>query len=168
MASRGTAQRMLLRMYKKLQDDPSDYFSCGLIDENPFRWRCTIIGPAKSPYEGGMFPAELTFTEDFPNSPPEMRFVCPMWHPNIHAQTGKVCISILHKPGNDPLEYELSQERWLPIHTVETIIVSVISMLLDPNCESPLNVEAAKDFRNNRDEYNRKVRRNAERSLEYC
>jgi ubiquitin-conjugating enzyme E2 G1 len=159
---------MLLRMFQKLQEEPSTYFSCGLVGDNAFKWRCTIIGPANSPFEGGMFPTELTFPETFPNDPPEMRFRSPMWHPNIDRKTGQVCISILHKPGDDPHEYELAAERWLPVHTVETIVVSVISMLLDPNCESPLNVEAAREFRTSPKEYNRKVRRLAQEAVAYC
>ena len=56
---------------------------------------------------------------------------------------GDVCISILHEPGDDKYGYETAAERWLPIHTVETICISVISMLADPNTESPANVDAA-------------------------
>ena len=56
---------------------------------------------------------------------------------------GNVCISILHEPGEDKWGYEKAEERWLPVHTVETILVSVISMLSDPNDESPANVDAA-------------------------
>jgi ubiquitin-conjugating enzyme E2 G1 len=54
-----------------------------------------------------------------------------------------VCISILHEPGDDKYGYETAAERWLPVHTVETILLSVISMLADPNYESPANVDAA-------------------------
>jgi ubiquitin-protein ligase len=54
-----------------------------------------------------------------------------------------VCISILHEPGDDKYGYESASERWLPVHTVETILLSVISMLADPNYESPANVDAA-------------------------
>ena len=57
---------------------------------------------------------------------------------------GKVCISILHSPGDDPSGYELASERWSPIHTVETIMLSIISMLSSPNDESPANIDAAK------------------------
>ncbi len=32
--------------------------------------------------EGGFFKAEMKFPDDFPNSPPEMRFLSEMWHPN--------------------------------------------------------------------------------------
>ena len=59
------------------------------------------------------------------------------------AKNGDVCISILHDPGEDKFGYERPEERWLPIHTVETIMVSVISMLADPNEESPANLDAA-------------------------
>lgn len=54
-----------------------------------------------------------------------------------------MCISILHEPGEDKYGYEKPEERWLPIHTVETIMISVISMLADPNGDSPANVDAA-------------------------
>lgn len=63
------------------------------------------------------------------------------------ASNGDVCISILHEPGDDKYGYEKAQERWLPVHTVETILLSVISMLADPNDESPANVDAAVSLR---------------------
>ena len=59
------------------------------------------------------------------------------------SKEGDVCISILHEPGEDKYGYEKPEERWLPIHTVETILLSVISMIADPNDESPANVDAA-------------------------
>ena len=61
-------------------------------------------------------------------------------------KNGDVCISILHDPGEDKWGYERPEERWLPVHTVETIIMSVISMLADPNDESPANVDAAVSY----------------------
>lgn len=71
-----------------------------------------------------------------------MQFLTDMWHPNI-SPSGSVCISILHEPGEDRFGYERPEERWLPVHTVETIIMSVISMLAEPNPDSPANVDAA-------------------------
>lgn len=59
------------------------------------------------------------------------------------SKEGDVCISILHEPGEDKFGYEKPEERWLPIHTVESILLSVISMIADPNDESPANVDAA-------------------------
>lgn len=64
----------------------------------------------------------------------------------VDGKSGDVCISILHDPGEDKWGYERPEERWTPVHTVETIIVSVISMLADPNEQSPANVDAAVCF----------------------
>ena len=89
-----------------------------------------------------------------------------MWHPNI-GKDGTVCISILHKPGEDEFGYEKSSERWLPIHNVESIVISVISMLSDPNAESPLNVEANHDFIFDKAAYEKKVRRCTSQSVDY-
>ena len=73
---------------------------------------------------------------------------------------GKVCISILHPPGADQFNsLETADERWRPILGVESIILSVISMLIDPNIDSPANLDAAKEYRDNREAYQKKVRR---------
>jgi ubiquitin-conjugating enzyme E2 G1 len=61
----------------------------------------------------------------------------------VYWESGEVCISILHPPGEDAWGYEQASERWLPVHTVESILVSVISMLSSPNDESPANIDAA-------------------------
>nr|XP_015221836.1 PREDICTED: ubiquitin-conjugating enzyme E2 G1-like isoform X1 [Lepisosteus oculatus] len=83
------------------------------------------------------------------------------------AKNGDVCISILHEPGEDKFGYEKPEERWLPIHTVETIMISVISMLADPNGDSPANVDAAKEWREDPNgEFKRKVARCVRKSQE--
>jgi ubiquitin-conjugating enzyme E2 G2 len=76
-----------------------------------------------------------------------------------------VCISILHPPGDDPMQYEDASERWTPILNVEKILISVLSMLADPNDESPANVDAARMWRDNRKEYEEINRRTVRRSL---
>ncbi|XP_076452950.1 putative ubiquitin-conjugating enzyme E2 7 isoform X2 [Babylonia areolata] len=120
--------------------------------------------PRPHPFiEGGYFKAHLIFPKEYPNRPPKMKFVSEMWHPNIDPD-GNVCISILHEPGDDKYGYEKASERWLPIHTVETILVSVISMLADPNDESPANVDAAKMWREQPEEFKKRVSRCVRRS----
>jgi len=46
-------------------------------------------------------------------------------YPVLVYPDGKVCISILHPPGEDEFGYEKASERWSPIHTVETILYVV-------------------------------------------
>lgn len=143
MSSPSQASLLLQKQLKDLCKHPVDGFSAGLVDEsNLFEWSVTIIGPPDTLYEGGFFNAIMTFPQNYPNSPPTVRFTSEVWHPNVYTD-GKVCISILHPPGDDPNGYELASERWTPVHTVESIVLSIISMLSSPNDESPANVEAA-------------------------
>jgi len=86
-----------------------------------------------------------------------MKFDPPIFHPNIYPD-GTVCISILHTPGDDPTMYEKASERWSPVQSVEKVILSVISMLAEPNLESGANIDCCKLYRENKEEYVRIVK----------
>ncbi|XP_029684966.1 ubiquitin-conjugating enzyme E2 G1-like isoform X1 [Takifugu rubripes] len=156
-----------MKMSTELNKNPVEGFSAGLIDDDDiYKWEVVIIGPQDTLFEGGFFKAYLTFPYDYPLRPPKMKFITEIWHPNV-AKNGDVCISILHEPGEDKFGYEKPEERWLPIHTVETIMISVISMLADPNSDSPANVDAAKEWREDPNgEFKRKVARCVRKSQE--
>ncbi|KEY63966.1 hypothetical protein S7711_08691 [Stachybotrys chartarum IBT 7711] len=175
--AQSTAQRRLLQEYRALTNNPPEGITAGPISEDDMlHWECLIQGPEGTPFEGGVFPAELKFPKDYPLAPPSMRFLADVWHPNGgHSSysnprlktltlffpvypSGLVCISILHPPGDDPNHYEHASERWSPIQSVEKILISVMSMLAEPNDESPANVEAAKMWRERRADYENKVR----------
>ncbi|EKX48035.1 ubiquitin-conjugating enzyme Ubc14 [Guillardia theta CCMP2712] len=158
----------ILRMQlRELQENPSELFSAGLVDDsNMLEWNICISGPPDSLYEGGIFSARLSFPENYPDKPPSMKFLTPIWHPNVYSN-GDVCISILHAPGEDATNpQELASMRWNPVHTVETIVLSVISMLSDPTDDSPANVEAAVELRNNFNLYKQHVSKCVADSLE--
>lgn len=78
---------------------------------------------------------------------------------------GRVCISILHAPGDDPMGYESSAERWSPVQSVEKILLSVVSMLAEPNDESGANVDASKMWRENREKFNEIANQIVKKSL---
>lgn len=80
-------------------------------------------------------------------------------------QDGNVCISILHPPEEDKYGYESASERWSPVQSPETILLSVISMLSSPNDESPANVDAAKLWREDPKEFRKKCRKIVRESL---
>ncbi|XP_078486820.1 putative ubiquitin-conjugating enzyme E2 7 [Ciona intestinalis] len=153
------AALLLKRQLKDLEKKPVEGFSAGLVDdENLFLWEVIVIGPVDTVYDGGFFKAHLSFPQEYPQQPPKLKFVSEMWHPNV-GKDGLVCISILHEPGEDKFGYERPEERWLPIHTVESIMMSVISMLCDPNAGSPANVDAAKQYRENFPAFKKEVAR---------
>ena len=92
---------MLRKQLKDLSQNDEIGASVGLENDNDmFVWTVVFEGPADTLYEGGFFKAQLKFPQDYPNNPPEMKFLTKMWHPNIYPD-GKVCISILHPPGTD-------------------------------------------------------------------
>ncbi|KAF2646624.1 ubiquitin-conjugating enzyme [Massarina eburnea CBS 473.64] len=160
-----TGSRRLFKEYRSLSSDPPEGITAGPIDEEDmFLWEALIQGPEGTPFEGGVFPAELKFPKDYPLAPPKMKFLVDVWHPNVYTN-GEVCISILHPPGDDPLHYEKASERWSPVQSVEKILISVMSMLAEPNDESPANVDAARMWREKREEYEDIVRKNVKKSL---
>ncbi|KAL5383703.1 Ubiquitin-conjugating enzyme E2 7 [Paraphaeosphaeria sporulosa] len=159
------ASKRLFKEYRDLSSNPPDGITAGPVTEDDmFVWEALIQGPEDTPFEGGVFPAELKFPKDYPLAPPKMKFLVEMWHPNVYPN-GEVCISILHPPGDDPHHYEQASERWSPIQSVEKILISVMSMLAEPNDESPANVDAARMWREKRVEYERIVRDNVRKSL---
>ncbi|VDM51440.1 unnamed protein product [Toxocara canis] len=124
-----------------LKKDPVEGFSAGLRGEGDdiYKWEVLILGPPDTPYNA----VDM-----------DCRAVASLKASTItkfdasHVdKNGNVCISILHAPGDDQWGYEKPEERWLPVHTVETILLSVISMLADPNRESPANVDAAREMK---------------------
>jgi len=78
-----TAQRRLLQEYRALTNNPPEGITAGPVSEDDLLyWEALIQGPEGTPFEGGVFPAELKFPKDYPLAPPSMRFLGEVWHPN--------------------------------------------------------------------------------------
>ena len=171
---------LLGRQFKQMQSDKDiPGISCGLVNNNVFEWEVMLMLPDESGglYGGGCFRSLLHFPSEYPHMPPKMKFVTPIWHPNSESffrvcsflsvtdclvlvyESGEVCISILHPPEEDKYGYESAAERWSPVQTPETILLSVISMLSSPNDESPANIEAGKQWREDPPAFKKKVRK---------
>lgn len=146
MAHCGAVRALQLEL-KKMMEEPVEGFRVRLArEDNFFEWEVAIFGPPGTLYEGGYFKAIMKFPNDYPYSPPSVRFMAKMWHPNVYEH-GEVCISILHPPVDDPQSGELPSERWNPTQNVSTILLSIISLLNEPNTSSPANVDASVMYR---------------------
>lgn len=137
------SRKRLMRDFKRLQNDPPNGISGTPTENNIMLWNAVIFGPEDTAWEGGTFKLTLTFTEDYPNKAPTVRFESKMFHPNIYADGG-ICLDIL-------------QNQWSPIYDVSAILTSIQSLLTDPNPNSPANSEAARMYSENRREYNKRV-----------
>jgi len=147
--SKASAIRALSQELKGLKEVPLEGFRVRLVnDENMFMWEVAIFGPPGTIYQGGYFKARMNFPHDYPFSPPSLKFEksTMLYHPNVY-ESGDLCISILHPPVNDPHSGELPCERWNPTQSVRTILLSVVSLLNEPNTSSPANVDASVKYR---------------------
>jgi len=97
------------------------------------------------------------------NGNTDFKFIRPLYHPNIYPD-GRLCISILHPPGDDAMSGETAAERWSPVQRVETVLISILSLLDDAEVSSPANVDAGVMLRNNPVEYREMVSRDLELS----
>lgn len=94
-------------------------------------WIATIKGPVETPYEGRSYRLRMKFGLDYPFSPPNIAFETPIFHPNVDLKLGVICLDIL-------------KEQWSAAYNIETVLLSIQSLLDEPNPSSPLNVDAAK------------------------
>ncbi|KAF7558398.1 hypothetical protein G7046_g5760 [Stylonectria norvegica] len=167
-ASSAPAASLLKRQLKEIQtcrDLPG--ISCGLVnDNNIFEWEVMLmINDDCKYYGGGNFRARLVFPPAYPHMPPSLTFQTPIpFHPNIY-ENGKLCISILHPPEEDEYGYERASERWTPVQTPETILLSIVSLFHDPNIDSPANVEAARMLREEQEGKHKDFRKRCRRCV---
>ena len=130
---------------KLITEDPPQNCSAGPVDnENLYLWNGTILGPTESPYSGGIFKLEIKFTEDYPFKPPKIRFITKILHPNINSH-GSICLDILNK-------------NWSPVLNIAKVLLSICSLLNDPNTNDPLNSTISKIYDTDKEKYNKLVR----------
>eukprot|EP01106_Pelomyxa_sp_JSP_P018917 TRINITY_DN908_c0_g1_i6.p1 TRINITY_DN908_c0_g1~~TRINITY_DN908_c0_g1_i6.p1 ORF type:complete len:153 (+),score=31.00 TRINITY_DN908_c0_g1_i6:158-616(+) len=133
------ALKRIQRELKDLERDPPATCSAGPVGSDLFQWQATIIGPDGSPYAGGIFFLTVHFGVDYPFKPPVVRFVTKVFHPNIN-RNGAICLDIL-------------KDQWSPALTISRVLLSISSLLTDPNANDPLDAEAAQLYKTNRARY---------------
>lgn len=110
----------------------SPLFSAFPDGDNLFEWIATIKGSAGTVYEGCSYKLRMKFPPEYPYSPPTVTFSTPCWHPNVDS-AGTICLDIL-------------QDKWTAAYSVRTLLMSIQTLLADPNNASPLNTQAAQTW----------------------
>jgi ubiquitin-conjugating enzyme E2 D len=133
----------LRRISKELEElikDPPTNCSAGPEDTDLFKWKATIVGPEDTPYHGGIFNLSILFPPDYPFKPPKIKFTTKILHPNING-SGNICLDILQG------------RQWSPALTISKVLLSISSLLSDPNPDDPLDVRAANIYNEDRDKF---------------
>jgi len=168
------AHRRLMKDYKDLQSDCSlDGISAAPDPYNLLVWRGVICGPLDTPWEGGVFILSLAFQPDYPSTPPTVKFLTKIFHPNgmkaLQISTNLfplpshpsysilTIIPLIVVYADGSLCLDILQKQWSSAYTVGAILTSIQSLLPDPNPNSPANATAAKLFVDNKKEYYKRV-----------
>ena len=134
-----TSVRRLTKELQEIKKDPPLNISAGPINDNLFEWEAVLLGPTETPYEGGIFILNIHIPIDYPMKPPNILFKTKIYHPNINSN-GDICLDIL-------------KDQWSPALNVSKILLSICSLLADPNPNDPLSPEIAALYKFNREKF---------------
>lgn len=117
-----------------------------VVDERNFRCISGFIrGPPDTPYQGGVFRLAISLPANYPFSPPIVRFVTKIWHPNISSVTGYVCLDILNS-------------NWAASMTLRSVLLSLQALLQEPVPDDPQDAVVARQAKRSKKRFTRTAR----------
>merc|ERR1719272_95268 len=93
-----------------------------------------IPGPPDTPFEGGVFQLDINIPASYPFSPPKVKFITRIWHPNISSQTGMICLDIL-------------KDQWAAAMTLRTVLLSIQALLSAAEPDDPQDAVVAQQYK---------------------
>lgn len=133
------AQQRVQREFREVvrsQEVADSGVTLSLVNDDLTELAGTIKGPPDTPYEGGIFKLEIKIPETYPFSPPKVRFVTKIWHPNISSVTGAICLDIL-------------KDQWAAAMTLRTVLLSLQALLAAPEPDDPQDAVVARQYSDN-------------------
>jgi ubiquitin-conjugating enzyme E2 D/E len=134
-----SVKQRLYKEYDDIKKNALNNLSAGPINDNLFEWEAVILGPTETPYESGIFKLNIHIPVNYPFNPPTCIFKTKIYHPNINS-SGHICLDIL-------------KSNWSPSLTISKILLSICSLLADPNSNDPLVPEIANEMKVNYENY---------------
>lgn len=132
----------LTRIKKELEElhsNPPTGIQLWTKSDSIYELEAEIMGPENSPYEGGRFLVSIQLPTRYPLEPPQVRFITPVYHPNIDS-SGRICFDALNLP---------PKGAWRPCLNIGTLLVSIRLLLVEANPEDALMADIAEEYRKN-------------------
>jgi ubiquitin-protein ligase len=131
--------KRISKEYRDIISKPPMNVSAGIVDNDINHWEAIIIGPEGTPYANGTFKLDIIFPLDYPFTPPKILFKTKIYHCNIDAH-GHICLDIL-------------KDSWSAALTIEKVLLSICSLLNEPNPHDPLVPAISQQYIKNKVQY---------------
>ena len=119
-------------------------------ENNPYEWRCTMIGPNDTSFGGGLFYLKILFPKDYPYHGPEVLFITPIYHVNVNhipqekCKLGHICLNTIN--------------FWNPEYRMREVLTNIFALFYLGNPESPFGIERQKEMLQTPDLFEKKIR----------
>ena len=143
----GRASKRIMAELAKIQKDPHGSIEIYPSEDDISFWRLLVTGPEFTPYENCVFLLYVKFLDTYPMSPPEVRFITPIYHCNIN-HSGRICHSVFGRNYSSDL-------------SMREILDCMYGLLLEPEPNDPLDSNMAEQYFSERETYNQKAKRMA-------
>ncbi|XP_049626645.1 ubiquitin-conjugating enzyme E2 T [Suncus etruscus] len=130
----------LKRELNLLATEPPPGITCWQDKDQMDDLRAQILGGINTPYEKGIFKLEVIIPERYPFEPPQIRFLTPIYHPNIDS-AGRICLDVLKLP---------PKGAWRPSLNISTVLTSIQLLMSEPNPDDPLMADISAEFKYNK------------------
>lgn len=131
----GGLPRRIIKETQRLIADPVAGISATPYADNLRYFAVAVEGPEDSPYEHGVFQIELFLPSEYPMTPPKLRFLTKIYHPNVD-KLGRICLDIL-------------KDKWSPALQIRTVLLSIQALMSAPNPDDPLDNNVAEVWKTN-------------------
>ncbi|EFC44962.1 predicted protein [Naegleria gruberi] len=135
------SKRIQKELYIFNSDPPPQCKAKPQSESNLKKWLAIIEGPEGTPYQGGFFHLSIDFPDDYPFKAPTIKFLTKIYHCNI-SKRGNICLDTL-------------KDTWNPSLTISKVLLSILSLLSEPNPSDPLEAKIAKEYLENRKQHDK-------------
>jgi peroxin-4 len=130
-----SAVKRLRKELTALQKSPDPDIILKPVGDDIRKWTALMRGPEDTPFEGGVFELSIQVDVQYPLTPPSIRFVTPVFHPNIRFSSGEICVDLLRL------------NSWTPAWSLLSACRAIMTLLSHPEADSPLNCDAGNMIR---------------------